>query len=148
MTMFGGTLALVRLLPAVSRRKTAVFAGAVLIAAAAPVTITVLTGLLIGSIPATVRSGFDSGPGRHTVHLLAAVAALILLQRALTPIMLALATTLGRGVDRHLQERVMAAVGAPTGVSHLEDPDVLDRIRIARGLGMGNRRPSRAVEGL
>ncbi len=42
----------------------------------------------------------------------------------------------------------MAAVGGPTGVSHLEDPAVLDLIETARGVGVHGLRPGDAAAAL
>jgi ATP-binding cassette, subfamily B, bacterial len=90
----------------------------------------------------------ESAAGRATLGLLAAVASLVVLLRITAPVQEALATTLGREVDCYLQERVMAAVGRPSGIAHLEDAGVLDRLRIVRGLGMDTNRPSLAIQGL
>jgi ATP-binding cassette subfamily B protein len=143
-----GIVAVVRLLPRVHRGASWLLAAAVVVSAALPIGIAVLTGLLVGSIPAAVGGGFDSPAGRTTLGLLAAVAALVVAQRVLAPLQEALAVTLGRRVERHLRERVMAAVGRPSGIAHLEDPDVLAQLRIVRGLGVDTNRPDLAVEAL
>ena len=59
-----------------------------------------------------------------------------------------LASTFARQIDRHLQERVMAAVGRPAGVAHLEDPEILDLIKNAQGVGTEGLRPGSAVTAL
>lgn len=139
---------MLRLLPQVHRVTPWLFAGAVLVSAVLPVAIAVATGLLVGSIPAALGTGLDSPPGRTTLSLLAAVTALVVAQRVVTPLQEALARTLGREVERYLQERVMAAVARPAGITHLEDPEVLAQLRIVRGLGVDTNRPDLAVEGL
>lgn len=114
-----------------------------------PLAVAVATGLLIGSIPGALAGGLSSPPGRHTLALLAATGGLALAQRVLTPVLAALGETLGRRIDRDLQERVMAAVGRPEGIAHLTDPDVLDGLRVVRGLGVAdNDRPGLAVQAL
>ncbi len=142
------TLTLIRLLPQVHPWHPWLFAAGILLSATLPIAIAVLTGLLIGSIPAAVTGGFESAAGRHTLTLLTAVAGLVLFMRVLMPLQAALATTLGRHLDRYLQERVMAAVGRPAGIAHLEDEDTLDRLRVVRELGINQNRPSLAVTGL
>lgn len=143
-----GILAVLRLLPRVHRVKPWLFAVAVVSSATLPIVIAVLTGLLVGSIPAAVDAGIDSAAGRDALRLLAAVAALVVSQRVLTPLQETLAVTLGREVERYLRERVMAAVGRPSGIAHLEDPEILAQLRIVRGLGVDTNRPDLAVEGL
>jgi ABC-type transport system involved in cytochrome bd biosynthesis fused ATPase/permease subunit len=66
---------------------------------------------------------------------LAILAALFVAQRTVGPIRSALLATLGRELDRYLEERLMLALHAPPGIAHLEDPLVLDQIRIAQGVG-------------
>jgi ABC-type multidrug transport system fused ATPase/permease subunit len=141
-----GIVTVLRLLPRVHRGSSWSLAAAVVVSAALPIVIAVLTGLLVGSIPAAVGGGLDSPPGRTTLNLLAAVAALVVAQRVLTPLQEALAVTLGRRVERYLRERVMAAVGRPAGIAHLEDPEVLAQLRVVRGLGVDTNRPDLAVE--
>jgi ATP-binding cassette subfamily B protein len=93
-----------------------------------PVGVTVITGLLVGAIPATVQGGLDSPAGRTTLVLLGA-AGLIVLSRLLAPFLAALAAIFAREVDRSFQERLMTAVSRPAGIAHLEDPETLDLIQ-------------------
>ncbi|HVX46992.1 MAG TPA: ABC transporter ATP-binding protein [Mycobacteriales bacterium] len=143
-----GLRIVIGLLPRIHRSQAVAFGLGILVQAASPVAITVVTGLLIGSIPETVRNGFDSPAGRHSIVLLIVLAALVVLNRALSPLIAALSHNLGRFVDRHLQERTLRAVGTPSGIGHLEDSATLDTVRIARGLGLDASRPSLAVEGM
>src|SRR5579859_1699869 len=95
--------AVLRLLPTVSRSQTLLVALGVLATALLPIAVTVVTGLLVGAIPATVEAGLDSPAGRATLTLLAAAAGLIVASRLLGPFLAALAAILGRAVDRALQ---------------------------------------------
>jgi ATP-binding cassette subfamily B protein len=144
-----GILTLLRLLPRVNRAKAVLGALGVLVASVLPVAVAVVTGLLIGSIDATLRGGLSSPAGRHTFVLLALAGGLVMVQQTLAPVLTTLGETLGREVDRELQQRVMAAVGRPEGTAHLTDPRVLDALRVVRGLGMTETdRPSQAVGAL
>jgi ATP-binding cassette, subfamily B, bacterial len=143
-----GILAVLRLLPQVGRRRAAGFAVGVVLASVLPIALAVVTGLLVGSVPAAVRSGLHSGPGSNTTGLLVALSCLLVSLRVVQPILGALTATLGRGLDRLLQEKVMVAVSRPEGIAHLEDPDVLADVRQVRGLGMDPTRPSLAIQAL
>jgi ATP-binding cassette, subfamily B, bacterial len=143
-----GTLAVLRLLPQVSLPLTLLLAACVVIATALPLGFTVLSGLLVGSVPAAVHGGLHSAAGRHALVLLAVVVALSGLQRLLIPVIAAAASVFGRAVDRHLRGRVITAVGRPRGVAHLEDPAVLDLVRAAQGVSAGGSRPGDAVAAL
>jgi ATP-binding cassette subfamily B protein len=144
-----GIFALLRLLPKVSPAKAALGGFSVLAAALLPVAVAAATGLLIGATPAALRGGISSPSGHHLIGLLPVVGVLVLAQQAVSPLLLALGEMLGREVDRDLQERVMAAVGAPTGIAHLTDPEVLAGLRLVRGLGLADiDRPSLAVGAL
>ena len=143
-----GTLQVLRLLPHVSRRRTAFLAMLTLLLAALPIATTVLMGLLVGSVATAAGQGLDSSAGRTTLALVGGVAALIFAARILTPIQFTLATTFARRVDRHLQERVMAAAGLPAGVGHLEDAEMLDLVKNAQGVGTEEHQPGLAVMAL
>lgn len=143
-----GIFHLLRLLPHVSGGRTALLGALTLVLAALPVATTVLMGLLVGSIPNAVGQGLDSPGGRVTLALLGAVAALAFAGRILSPLQTALASTFARRVNRHLQERVMAAVGRPAGIAHLEDTEMLDLIKNAQGVGTEGIQPGHAVMAL
>ena len=143
-----GIFALLGLLPTVSRAKTVLLAVGALASALLPIGVTIAAGLLVGSIPLSVRAGLASPAGHTTLTLLGGAAGLIVAARLLGPFLAALASTLGREVDRYLQERVMAAVSRPTGIAHLEDPAVLDLIQNAQGVGTEAFKPGLAVTAL
>jgi ATP-binding cassette, subfamily B, bacterial len=143
-----GTLAVLALLPRVSLTRTILLAVGTLAAASLPIAITLITGQFIGTIPDALAGGLDSAAGRALIRLLITASALIVLLYALRPIQEALASTFARQVDRHLQERVMAAVGRPRGIGHLEDPATLDLIRNAQGVGAEGVLPGEAVRAL
>lgn len=143
-----GILAVLRVLPRVSRPRTVLLAVGVVVGAVLPIGIAVLTGLLIGAIPDAARDGADSAAAGRVGTLLVAVAITILLERLTSPLLRAAVSTLGRDLDRYLQETVLTALGKPRGIAHLEDSDVLDEVRIVRGLGMSAHRPGQTVEAL
>lgn len=143
-----GILAVLRVLPRVSRPRTALLAGGVVVSAVLPIGIAVLTGLLIGAIEGAARDGADSAAAGRVGTLLVAVAITILVERLTSPLLRATVSTLGRDVDRYLQEVVLTALARPRGIAHLEDPAVIDEIRIVRGLGMSAYRPGQTVEAL
>ncbi|HET7077477.1 MAG TPA: ABC transporter ATP-binding protein, partial [Chloroflexia bacterium] len=143
-----GVLAVLGLLPRVSARLTAALAIIVVLCAAGPLALTIVAGQLVGAVPAAVRAGLDSPAGEHVLVLLGFAALLIIAQRLLVPLQEAVATVLGRRIDRYLQELTMAAVSRPAGIAHLEDPAVLDLIETARGVGLQGQRPGQAVAAL
>lgn len=130
-----GLLWTLRLAPDVSPPLMAALAASVFASAVLPVAFTVFSGLLVGSVPATVQHGFASSAGRTTLSLLVVASAIFGVTRMIEPLRESLATILGLRFDRHLQKRVMHAVGTPAGIAHLEDPKVLDRIKVAQGIG-------------
>ncbi|WP_051393722.1 ABC transporter ATP-binding protein [Glycomyces arizonensis] len=143
-----GVLTVVRLLPRISRPRTALLTGTTLAVALLPLAVTIATGLLIGRIPAAADAGPGSPEARDAYLLLAAGAIALLLQRLVDNVHRALALSLGRDLELLLQDRLVAAVARPAGITHLEDDDVLALLRIARQLGMDFIRPERAVQGL
>src|SRR5262245_38542721 len=143
-----GTLAVLRLLPRVSGRLTLLLLVGTLAQAVLPLAITVVTGLLVGAVPAALADGAGSEAAGRVVGWLGLTALLIGVTRLVGPLQSALASAFARRVDRHLQERAMAAVGHPSGVAHLEDPATLDLIRNAQGVGTEGLHPGDAVRAL
>jgi ABC-type multidrug transport system fused ATPase/permease subunit len=143
-----GTIAVLRLLPRVDVGRTALLGAATLTSAILPIATGVAMGFLVGSVPAAVASGLDSPAGRTMLVWFGLISVLTLAARVLGPLQFTLAGTFARQVDRHLQERVMAAVGRPTGLAHLEDPEILDLIKNAQGVGTEGLHPGDAVRAL
>ncbi|HVE91704.1 MAG TPA: ABC transporter ATP-binding protein [Actinomycetota bacterium] len=141
-------MALIRLLPGVSRPMTVAVVTATLIAAALPVAMTLANGALIGGVPAAVRGGFGSDEGRKLLWITGLAGALFVAQQTFGPVRLALADAFGRRINGRFKERVMRSSLAPAGISHLEDPRVLDLISTARGIDTGTWKPGDAVRGM
>jgi ATP-binding cassette subfamily B protein len=140
--------ATVKLLPRVDRRRTAVVAVTILIAAAIPTFFKVASGALVGSVFTAAKTGTHSPAAHRVVLALVAVGVLYILQQTVGPIQMAVADGLGRRVSGHLRERAMAASVLPPGISHLEDPEMLDKVSLAQGVGTGNFTPRMVVGGL
>ena len=140
-------LALLRLLPGVSRPLTLAAVASVLVSAALPVASTLVSGHLVGRIPAAVDAGLGSAPGRALVQALVALALVYALQFTVVPLLTLATNALSRRLDRSLSNRVMASILAPTGIRHLEDPAILDDVTKAEGL-VGGYTPGGALRGL
>nr|WP_277606080.1 ABC transporter ATP-binding protein [Glycomyces sp. L485] len=138
----------VRLLPGISRSRTAFLAATSVLIAALPLGTAVTTGLLIGLIPEATAAGPDSPEARSAYLLLAAGSIALLLNRLIDNFHRAGAQNLGRELELLLQDRLAAAVARPVSIAHLEDDEVLALLRVARQLGMDYIRPERAVQGL
>jgi ATP-binding cassette subfamily B protein len=116
-------------------RAGAIVAILVLVGAGLPVAFNLATGALIGSVPAAVESGLDSAAGKRLETVLVVVAVLFVVQEIAAPIRSLASSHLGRRLNLALRERTMRAVLAPPGVSHLEDPTLLDKVNQAREVG-------------
>jgi ABC-type multidrug transport system fused ATPase/permease subunit len=94
----------------------------------------VLAGLLAPALTvATGRLAAALESGRSPLLPLVAVGALFVIERCFWPVSEVAGGVLARRVDELLTERVMAAMAAPPGLSHVEDPKVLDAITKAQG---------------
>jgi ABC-type multidrug transport system fused ATPase/permease subunit len=140
-------LLLLRQLGRVSRPLTLASALGVLVGAALPVASTIVSGQLVGRVPAAVAAGLDSPAGRALVRSLVALGAVYLGQFTVVPLLNQATNALARRLDRHLSNRVMAAILAPTGIRHLEDPVILDDVAKAEGLVTGYT-PGGALRGM
>jgi ATP-binding cassette subfamily B protein len=117
-----------------------VLAGAVL-----PALEVVALGVLVGSLPVTIRDGLHSAAGRHTEVWLGAWAGLMALLQVVPRVRTAVVTTMGWRLDADLRQRAMAAVNKPWGVAHLEDPTVANLISQVSGIGVAGLTPGTAV---
>lgn len=140
-----GPWLIVALLPHVSVALTIVALVGALITAALPLGFTLTTGALVGAVPGAIGGGFAAPAGQRALRSLAILAALFVAQRTLGPVRGTLLFALGRDLDRYLDERLMRALQAPPGIAHLEDPAVLDQIRVAQGIGENGYTPGDAA---
>jgi ABC-type multidrug transport system fused ATPase/permease subunit len=97
--------------------------------------IAVATGALIGA----VQGGHPlAGP-------LTAVGIVFVLFQVLTPLHLAVSSDLGSRAAAYLYDRLMTATTAPTGVAHLENPDLITDLTVARDFDLGITGPPLSV---
>ncbi len=143
-----GLLALLRLLPSVSRPRTALVGGTTLVAGLLPVAFTIAAGIMVGAVPGAVAGGLDSPEGRRLLTALIVAAVLFVAEQVTGQVQSYLADALGRRTSGILRERAMAAALRPVGLAHLEDRDLADTISLARDLGPGQFTPGGAVAGL
>jgi len=90
-------------------------------------------GFVVGGIPAAVTGGIDSASGHRLIALLAIAALIYAASLIADPVGGALGTAARQRVTGGLQARLLRAVSAPVGVSHLEHQETLDRVARAEG---------------
>jgi ATP-binding cassette, subfamily B, bacterial len=138
----------VRLLPPADLARTLALAVGVALGVLVPLGSTLATGALVGAVPAAVAAGPDSPAARAATGALAVVGVLFVLARVLGAARSTVAHSLGRRLDEHLRERVMAALNRPSGVAHLEDPTIRDLIERALDVSGSRWRAGTTVEPL
>lgn len=138
----------VRLLLNTSKRQTLGVAMMVLLGGILPVGFIFAAGILIASVPAVIEHGLFSPDGQRLGAALVTATALFVFQQALEPYRTVLSTKLGRAIERRLRRRTMEAAISPVGIQHLEDPSLLDKVALARGIGEGPYTPQAVVMGL
>lgn len=140
-------LLLVRMFPSTGRANTAWLVVLVVVSPLLSLTFTLASGALVGSVPAAVQGGFDSPAGRRLVVALVVLGGAFVAQYALEGVREVVSLARGRRLDRLLKARVLDATLGPTGVAHVEDPDVLDAIAQTRAEATGIT-PGMAASGL
>lgn len=140
--------ATVRLLPAASKSLAAAVVLAVVVTATLPAALALASGALVGSVEVVASEGLDSPARRRLIVAVAAVAVLFVAAQVAAPAVRVLADALGRRLDGQLRLRVMAATSAPAGIAHLEDPEVLDQVALAQGVGTSRVTPREAIVAL
>jgi ATP-binding cassette subfamily B protein len=98
-----------------------------------PILVLVALGLVIGDLPAAIRQGMSSAGGHRLELALAFTCVAYLANLLLGPYQDILTLVVRTRLNDDLQARLMAAVSEPTGVAHLEDPELLDKLAWARG---------------
>jgi ATP-binding cassette, subfamily B, bacterial len=126
-------LVVVRLLLASGKRWTAAVLLFVAASAIVPNLVLVSVGFMVGEVPAAARDGLSSPAGHALLIALAVAAGAYAVAVLLGPIQTALSTSLKWRLIYSMQGRLMTAVSQPVGIGHLEQPQMLDRLALARG---------------
>ncbi len=125
--------AAVRLLWETSRPLALAVAAYALAASLMPNLVLIAAGHLVGDVPAAARGGLDSAAGHRLIGALAVTGAAYAAALLLGPVQSALSSVVKWRIIYHTQDRLIAAVGRPAGIAHLEDPKVLDDLALAQG---------------
>ena len=126
-------MVVVRLLLASGRGWTAAVVLFVAASAIVPNLVLVSVGFMIGQVPGATRDGLSSASGHALLIALAVAGAAYAVAVLLGPIQTALSTSLKWRLIYSMQGRLMSAVSKPAGIAHLEQPQMLDRLALARG---------------
>ena len=98
-----------------------------------PIATLTALGRMTGDIPAAVTHGLSSADGTKLIAALAAAGGFYVLSLLCGPAEDALSAAVGARMTAGLQSRLIAAVSAPVGIDHLEDPKTLDQLSSAQG---------------
>lgn len=143
-----GVTTLARLVPSISRPiAVALVVLGSAAAALAPIS-TVVTGRLVGALPAAVDGGFDSTAGRRFAVLLGFMGLVVLLRYVVGQVMTVLGGMLARRVNGVLRGTVLRACLRPAGLDHLHDGEVQTSLALARDLSPAGFTPGAAASGL
>lgn len=134
-----------RVLPLAGWPSVLLAVAAVLFSSLLPVGFIVASSALVGAVPAAVGAGLGSPAGQDLITALLFTAVLYVLQGAVAPLRGVVTTSLGRRVEVRIANRVMATCTGPAGIAHLEDPEALNLISQAQGVGHQGLGPSAAV---
>ena len=113
-----------------------------------PAATIVATGVMVGSLPATLHTGLSSRAGDRTIGALVVWAVLMLLSQFVPRLLSASATAAGARVESHIQERVIIALNRPWTIAHLEEPATADLLSQVSGLGLAGYGPAGAIVAL
>jgi len=137
-----------RLLPEACPRLTAAIVALNVANAIFPAATIVATGVMVGSLSAAAHAGLASAAGHRTLTALGVWAGLMLLGEIGPRLLTATASSAGSRVESRVSQRVIAALGRPWSIAHLEDPKTADLLSQVSGLGVGAIGPGAAVSGL
>jgi ATP-binding cassette, subfamily B, bacterial len=125
-----------RVIRALAAASPGILAAAVifmLVEALLPNLVLIAMGRTVGDVPAAVRSGLGSPAGHRMLLQLVLAGGLYAVSLLRGPVEDVLSTMAQERMSVVSQRRLIAAVSAPAGIAHLEDPAVLDRLSSAQG---------------
>ena len=121
-----------RLLPLAERRLVVGLGAAAVASGVLPLLFTLSVGMLVGVIPDVVRDGFDSGPGRQLVWILAGATVVVAALQIVDPVREAIEAIARRQVDEVLRAKTLRDLARPRSIAHLEDPSLMDHLDLVR----------------
>ena len=95
-----------------------------------PVIFALLTGTLVGAVPHAVGAGLGSAAGHRALAALLAIGALLLGGNLLAAAQRVAASHLAARFSRDMRARALAAMARPTGIAHLEDPALREKLTL------------------
>jgi len=114
--------------------RLAILVGLWLVAASVTSTLLLLTlGRVLAHVPPVLHDGWSSPAGHSLVRWLVVLGAAYAFSVGLNGVRAALGTIVKVRLTYKMHGRLMHAVSRPTGIGHLEDPAVLDRLALAQG---------------
>lgn len=123
----------IRLLWETSRPLSLAVAGYAAAASVLPNLVLIAAGRLVGDIPAAARGGLRSQAGHSLIEALTVTGIAYAAALLLGPVQSALSSVVKWRLVYRTEDRLMTAVSGPAGISHLEDPRVLDDLALAQG---------------
>jgi ATP-binding cassette subfamily B protein len=118
-------------LPRIGVGRVAALLGLVILTGLLTTNSVVVSGSVVGAIPAAVETGLQSDAGRRLYELLGINAGVLLLSTVASTAQNVLGQTLGSRFEFSMKRDVMRATLAPRGIAHLEDSSFLDELRLA-----------------
>ncbi|MFC4949475.1 hypothetical protein [Pseudonocardia sp. GCM10023141] len=122
-----------RLLWAAGRALTVGVALWVRAGAVTPAVVVAALGAVVGDVADAVRDGFGAVDVQRIAIALVLAGIAYAFLPVLDPVGAALGTAARSRITGSMQARLLRAVSGPTGIGHLEDPAVLDRLASAEG---------------
>ena len=125
-----------RLLPALGAlgdcepRLTLLVAALSVAAGLLPAIFALLTGALVGALPHAVGAGLGSAGGHRALAALLGIGALLVGGDLLAAAQSVAASFLGARFTRDMRARALAAMARPTGIAHLEDPALREKLTL------------------
>lgn len=137
-----------RLLGAAAPGSVARLLGAWFLRGLAPASLSVAIGVLIARIPVGDETRLSSPEGRGLLVAVAAVAALVVAERVLPPLVEVAQLRVRREIDGALRDRTFRALDGHPELLTVEEPEVQDHLAIARGglFGTAGHAATSAVE--
>ncbi|HUS62847.1 MAG TPA: ABC transporter ATP-binding protein [Acidimicrobiales bacterium] len=128
------TLAAFRVMLSADRRQVMVLSSVAVVQGILPMVVALAGGRLVRSAQQLEGAGLSSPAGHRLLGALAVVALSFILAEALLQITSAYIESFRFKVQREVQRRMIRATTEVPGIAHLEDPQILDLIRLATKL--------------